>query len=868
MPSILDYMFGGGTARSAVTPTAPAYLTSALAGLTPAVAAGIPAPQFTAADYAAPINAMQMQGIDQLAALGGAGLGGFAMGAQGALQGLAQGQGANAGAFNAGLNTAQQYAQGAIPQQSGYRTGLGALTDVSRGVPGSAQAQTTLGTLASGGGVGSYGAPTSQRGLTDTAAGNYLYGGEGFNAALDAATRRILPAVGSSFGGSGRLRSGLAQEALGTGIADAFAAQYGAERALQTGAQNTLLNQQNVDRARQLQAAASQGGLANQTAGLQSNAANALLANNSDMARLGLAGADLSTNAALASRGQQLQAAGMAPQFEALRGLPAERLMQAGQAQQALVTQQAQAGRDARLTNNQLAQADLAARTANTATLAGATPIGQEQTTELPANPLAGLLGLGLLAGGLGGNGSGGLGSIGDGLGGIAGGVGDLLGGIFGDNFDLTGVLQNITGPVLGGLTGGLPGLPFNINDPAGGFDLTGDLGNAGGGGLPAGTPPATPPGQAQAPSTPSVTPPTGGAFNLGGNIVPIANDTIGSLTGGLPGATFNTGTPAGAFDLTGNLGGGLGSAPTGTANVAAPPGQFQMPSAPASSPPVSVPSSPASAPRIPQAPSTNPLTSVSVQPGGATNTVAGTAEFTGAGGGAAFNPASLTGATLTPIADSVIAGITGGLPGATFNAGAVPGAFELTGTLGSTSATGATGAGGGALGGLGASGALAALAPAAAFLAMTAGSRAERDEANSLADSWATRITEAQNAGRETVNVDLGGNTYTLRVGDLGDVQTGRWFQLANGQWLGIGAEGRPAPILSNAPPDVSSTATAPSYVQGGTGTTVGQLVTGQQFTPWQQGLPMARPGETMAEYQARMASPAYGGGGSGGGN
>lgn len=732
---LMSYMFGGGTARSAVTPQPPAYLTSALSGLMPQAAAGIQPPQFTGGDFVAPITETTRQGLRGLGDLGRSGL--------------------------------SQQTQGA----------------------GNA-----LSALASGGGVATTGARTGQLGLTDTARGDYLYGGDAFNAAVDAAMRRVMPAVGSAFGGSGRLRSGLADVALGQGVTDAFASQYAQERANQQAAQGALLNQQNIARA------------------------------------------------------QQAQAAGMAPAFEALRGLPAERLLQAGQTAQNLNTAQAQAARDAALTNNQLQQGDLAARTANVATLAGATPIGNEQTTELPANPLAGLLGLAALAGGGSGagGGTGGLGGIGGGLGDLLGGAGDFLGGLFGDGFDLTGVLDNITGPVLGGLTGGLPGLPFNVNDPVGGFDLTGNLGGGGSGAV---TPPTTPPG-ASLPSTPAA--PFNPGSLSGANVAPIANGTINGITGGVPGLSFNTATPPGAFDLTGNLGSGVSPTPGGAANVATPPGQFQMPSAPAANPPTSVSTN---APRVPQAPSTNPLTSVSVQPGSAVNTVANTAEFTGAGGGAAFSPGSLSGATVVPIADSVIGGITGGLPGVTFNAATPAGAFELTGSLGG--ATGTGGAGGGALSGLGASGALAAAAPALAYLAMTAGSRAERNEANSIADSWAADITEAQNAGRETVNVELGGNTYTLRVGDIGDVKTGRWFQLANGQWLGIGAEGRPTPIISNAPPDVSSTASAPSYVQNG------QLVTGPTLTPWQRGLPFARPNETTAEYEARMASSAYSGGG-----
>lgn len=66
-----------------------------------------------------------------------------------------------------------------------------------------------------------------------TTRGSYLYGGEGFNQAVDAATRKILPQVDSAFESSGRFNSGLAKTAQTQAIADAFASQYGQERGLQ-----------------------------------------------------------------------------------------------------------------------------------------------------------------------------------------------------------------------------------------------------------------------------------------------------------------------------------------------------------------------------------------------------------------------------------------------------------------------------------------------------------------------------------------------------------------------------------------------------------------------------------------------------------
>lgn len=73
-------------------------------------------------------------------------------------------------------------------------------------------------------------APAAQQNLIGTLQGENLYGGEGFNAALDAASRRILPQVDSAFAKAGRYGSGLAKTAQTQALADAFASQYGQER--------------------------------------------------------------------------------------------------------------------------------------------------------------------------------------------------------------------------------------------------------------------------------------------------------------------------------------------------------------------------------------------------------------------------------------------------------------------------------------------------------------------------------------------------------------------------------------------------------------------------------------------------------------
>lgn len=66
--------------------------------------------------------------------------------------------------------------------------------------------------------------------LTGTLNGDYLHGGGGFNAAVDAATRKAMPQVNSQFESAGRLNSGLAKTAQTQAVADAFASQYGDER--------------------------------------------------------------------------------------------------------------------------------------------------------------------------------------------------------------------------------------------------------------------------------------------------------------------------------------------------------------------------------------------------------------------------------------------------------------------------------------------------------------------------------------------------------------------------------------------------------------------------------------------------------------
>lgn len=83
---------------------------------------------------------------------------------------------------------------------------------------------------------------TAQDALESTARGDYLYGGDAYDRAIQAASNAVLPQVASAFGGGvgGASGSGLAKVAVGQGIGDAFARQYGQERVNQLGAANTL----------------------------------------------------------------------------------------------------------------------------------------------------------------------------------------------------------------------------------------------------------------------------------------------------------------------------------------------------------------------------------------------------------------------------------------------------------------------------------------------------------------------------------------------------------------------------------------------------------------------------------------------------
>jgi hypothetical protein len=76
--------------------------------------------------------------------------------------------------------------------------------------------------------------------LSRTANGDFLFGGAGFNAALDAANREAQKRVFSTFGAAGRSNGGLAEEAIARASSDAFANLFNANLDRQQGAANSL----------------------------------------------------------------------------------------------------------------------------------------------------------------------------------------------------------------------------------------------------------------------------------------------------------------------------------------------------------------------------------------------------------------------------------------------------------------------------------------------------------------------------------------------------------------------------------------------------------------------------------------------------
>lgn len=114
--------------------------------------------------------------------------------------------------------------------------------------------------------------PLTREGLESTARGDFLYGGEGFDRAIEAAMNKFKPELLSTFGGSGPggYNSTLAQEALGRAFSDTFAGQYGTERDRQLSALEQLAGLDFTDRGQRADIASRIGelGLAGRTSDL------------------------------------------------------------------------------------------------------------------------------------------------------------------------------------------------------------------------------------------------------------------------------------------------------------------------------------------------------------------------------------------------------------------------------------------------------------------------------------------------------------------------------------------------------------------------------------------------------------------------
>lgn len=112
-------------------------------------------------------------------------------------------------------------------------SGFGSAAGVNTSIPRSLQG------LAAGN-FGRFIPRSGMESLQDVSSGEYLHGGEGFDAAMQAAENRIMPAVQSRFGQAGRSGSGLAAQAMTEGLGNAFADLYGQERGRQDAASGAL----------------------------------------------------------------------------------------------------------------------------------------------------------------------------------------------------------------------------------------------------------------------------------------------------------------------------------------------------------------------------------------------------------------------------------------------------------------------------------------------------------------------------------------------------------------------------------------------------------------------------------------------------
>lgn len=120
---------------------------------------------------------------------------------------------------------------------------------------------------------------TAQESLESTASGDYLFGNEAFDEAVQASIRSAMPHISSQFalqGGAGGLSGGLADTAIAQVASDAFARQFGNERNRQLSASNQLNNFGLSDTSQQITASGLLGNLDLSGRGMQQGAASTL----------------------------------------------------------------------------------------------------------------------------------------------------------------------------------------------------------------------------------------------------------------------------------------------------------------------------------------------------------------------------------------------------------------------------------------------------------------------------------------------------------------------------------------------------------------------------------------------------------------
>lgn len=185
---------------------------------------------------------------------------------------------------------------GGIPTQATDALGNAINAEV---IPGAAR--DTLATAASGGF-----SPEQLDTLRQTANGDFLFGGPGSDAAIEAAVRAAQPAILSTFGsaGVGGGTGALSQAAIGQAATDAFARQFAQERQNQLGAAGTLANLGLAGNQQRLGAAESLANLGLSGQAQRIGAADVL-------GRLGLSGQAQQAGAASNLLGSQIQAGGL-----------------------------------------------------------------------------------------------------------------------------------------------------------------------------------------------------------------------------------------------------------------------------------------------------------------------------------------------------------------------------------------------------------------------------------------------------------------------------------------------------------------------------------------------------------------------------